>query len=76
MELHARIQSSLDSIRPALHTDGGDIELVSVDVEQGIVQVRLMGACGACPISMMTMKYGVEKRVKEAAPEIREVVAV
>jgi Fe-S cluster biogenesis protein NfuA len=76
MDIHARIQSSLDAIRPALHTDGGDIELVSVDAEQGVVQVRLTGACGACPISTMTMKYGVEKRVKEAAPEIREVLAV
>ncbi len=61
-------------IRPALRMDGGDIELVSV--EDGIVKVRLTGACGSCPFSQMTLKMGVEQSLKRLIPEVKEVVAV
>ena len=68
-----KIEEALNHIRPALQADGGDVELV--DVSDGIVKVRLTGACGSCPMSQMTMKMGVEKTLKEKVPEIKEVVA-
>lgn len=73
-ELMERVEKSLDSIRPALMADGGNVELVAV--EDGIVKVRLQGACGTCPSALMTLKQGIEVRVKEDVPEIKEVEAV
>ena len=73
-ELKERVEKSLDSIRPALMADGGNVELV--DIEDGIVKVRLQGACGTCPSALMTLKQGIEVRVKEDVPEIQEVEAV
>ena len=73
-ELKERVEKSLDSIRPALMADGGNVELV--DIENGIVKVRLQGACGTCPSALMTLKQGIEVRVKEDVPEIQEVEAV
>jgi Fe-S cluster biogenesis protein NfuA len=64
-----------ESIRPGLQMDGGDIELVDVD-EDGIVKVRLKGACGSCPMSQMTLSMGVERKLKEEIPEVKGVVAV
>ena len=69
------VQKLLEEIRPALQADGGDVELVEVS-DDGIVKVRLKGACGSCPMSQMTLKMGIEKRIKEAMPSIKEVVAV
>ncbi len=69
------VQKLLEEIRPALQADGGDVELVEV-TDAGIVKVRLKGACGSCPMSQMTLKMGIEKRIKEAMPSIKEVVAV
>lgn len=69
-----KIEKALDSIRPALQGDGGDIELVSI--EDGVVKVHLIGACGGCPMSHMTMTQGVELAIKKAAPEIKQVIAV
>jgi Fe-S cluster biogenesis protein NfuA len=73
-EIMERVEKALDSIRPALMADGGNVELVAV--EDGIVKVRLKGACGTCPSAMMTLKQGIEVRVKEEVPEIKEVEAV
>ncbi len=73
-DLKERVEKSLDTIRPALMADGGNVELV--DVEDGIVKVRLQGACGTCPSALMTLKQGIEVRVKEDCPEIQEVEAV
>ncbi len=73
-ELMERVEKALDSIRPALMADGGNVELVAV--EDGIVKVRLQGACGTCPCALMTLKQGIEVRVKEEVPEIKEVEAV
>jgi Fe-S cluster biogenesis protein NfuA len=73
-DLKERVEKSLDTIRPALMADGGNVELV--DVEDGIVKVRLQGACGTCPSALMTLKQGIEVRVKEDVPEIHEVEAV
>lgn len=73
-DLKKRVEKSLDTIRPALMADGGNVELVAV--EDGIVKVRLQGACGTCPSALMTLKHGIEVRVKEDVPEIQEVEAV
>ena len=69
------VLEALKQVRPALQRDGGDIELVSVE-EDGIVKVRLKGACGSCPMSTMTLKMGVEKYLKEHVPGVKEVVQV
>ena len=69
-----KIQAALDKIRPALKADGGDVELV--DVNDGVVKVKLTGACGGCPMSTMTLKMGVERVVKEEVPEVKELIAV
>ena len=66
-----KIEEALKGIRPSLQADGGDIELV--DYEDGIVKVRLKGACGSCPSALATLKYGVEARLKEIIPEIESV---
>ena len=70
-----KVQAALDKIRPALNRDGGDVELVEVG-DDGVVKVRLKGACGGCPMSQMTLKMGIEKVVKQAVPEIRSVESV
>jgi len=69
-----QVEAALSDIRPALQADGGDVELV--DVEDGVVKVRLTGACGSCPMATMTLKFGVEKILKERIPEVKEVVTV
>ncbi len=71
-----QVQEVLNLVRPALQADGGDCELVDVS-EDGIVSVRLTGACGSCPMSTMTLKMGIEKTLKERLPElVKEVVQV
>ena len=69
-----KVEAALEKIRPSLRADGGDVELV--DVQDGIVTVRLTGACGSCPMSTMTLRMGVEQVVKQEVPEIKELVAV
>ena len=74
--MRERIEKIIDEqIRPGLQMDGGDIELVDID-EDGIVKVRLKGACGGCPMSQLTLTMHVEKKLKEAIPEIKGVVPV
>ena len=73
--MREQIQQALDKIRPALQRDGGDIELVDVE-ENGVVRVRLTGACGGCPMSQMTLKQGVERIVKQMVPEVKSVESV
>ena len=68
------VEKIIDEIRPALQADGGNIELV--DVQDGVVKVKLMGACGSCPMSQLTLKRGVEARLKAKLPAVKEVVAV
>jgi Fe-S cluster biogenesis protein NfuA len=66
-----KVREAIDKIRPLLQRDGGDIELVSV--EDGVVKVRLRGACAGCPMSQMTLKGVVEQAIKEAVPEVKSV---
>ncbi|MCE5254997.1 MAG: NifU family protein [Actinomycetia bacterium] len=71
-----RVEKALDLIRPALENDGGNVELVDVDEAAGIVKLKLVGACGSCPMSQLTLRMGVERVLKEQVPEIVEVQAV
>ena len=72
--MREKVDKVLDKIRPSLMADGGNVELV--DVEDGVVKVRLTGACGGCPMSQMTLKMGIERLLKQELPEVQEVVAV
>ncbi|HAR37064.1 MAG TPA: hypothetical protein DCR87_09265 [Acidobacteria bacterium] len=69
-----KVEEVLNRIRPALQADGGDVELV--DVVDGVVSVRLKGACGGCPMSQMTLKMGIERLLKKEIPEVKSVVSV
>lgn len=69
-----KIEKALEDVRPVLQADGGDIQLVSV--ENGIVKVRLTGACGSCPMSQMTMTQRVEQVIKKVVPQVKKVVTV
>ena len=69
-----KVEKVLDKVRPSLIADGGNVELV--DVEDGVVKVRLTGACSGCPMSQMTLKMGIERVIKQEIPEIKEVVAI
>ncbi|TKJ37996.1 hypothetical protein CEE37_13385 [candidate division LCP-89 bacterium B3_LCP] len=70
-----KIKTTLDLVRPALQADGGDLELVEI-TDEGIIKVRLTGACGGCPMSQMTLKQGIEQFMKEKHPEVQSVEAV
>jgi Fe-S cluster biogenesis protein NfuA len=72
--LTERVEAALEEVRPALRMDGGDVELVAVD--EGVVKVRLLGACGGCPMATMTLVGFVEERLRLRVPEVRQVVSV
>ena len=71
--LEASIKEALDMFRPQLQADGGDMEYICLD-EQNRVHLKLVGVCGSCPMAMMTLKMGVERYLKDACPEVTEVV--
>ena len=73
--LREKVAKSLGAIRPSLQADGGDVELVNVD-DEGVVSVRLTGACRGCPMSTITLKMGIERALREQIPEIKSVEAV
>jgi Fe-S cluster biogenesis protein NfuA len=70
-----RVEAAINKVRPALQADGGNVELVDVSPD-GIVKVKLTGACGSCPMSQMTLKMGIERVIKQEVPEVKEVVAL
>ena len=70
-----KVEQALEKIRPMLVADGGNVDLVEV-TEDGVVKLRLTGACGCCPMSQMTLKMGIEKLIKEEVPEVKEVIAI
>lgn len=74
-ELLDRVEQALESIRPYLITDGGNVRLVEITNEM-IVKLELLGACGSCPMSAMTLKAGVEESIRKAVPEIKGVYAI
>ncbi len=69
-----KVEAVLAQVRPALQADGGDVELV--DVNDGVVKLKLKGACAGCPMATMTLRNGIERILKEQIPEVKEVVAV
>ncbi len=69
-----KVETVLAQVRPALQADGGDVELV--DVNEGIVRLKLKGACAGCPMATMTLRHGIERILKEQIPEVKEVIAV
>jgi Fe-S cluster biogenesis protein NfuA len=73
--MREKVQEVLNMVRPTLQADGGDVELVDVSAD-GVVSVKLTGACGSCPMSTMTLKMGIEKTLMEQLPEVKEVVQV
>jgi Fe-S cluster biogenesis protein NfuA len=72
--MREKIEAAIGRVRPALQADGGDVELV--EVNDGVVSVRLTGACGGCPMATMTLNNGIERIIREEVPEVKEVVAV
>ena len=74
-EITKKVSAAIEIVRPFLQNDGGDISLVEI-TDDLTVKVRLMGACGSCPYSLMTLKNGVEQAIRRDVPEIKEVVAV
>jgi Fe-S cluster biogenesis protein NfuA len=75
-EIENKIEKVLDKIRPTINLDGGDVELVEVDESEGIVKVKLTGACHSCPLSTQTLQYVVERAIKAEVEGIKEVIAV
>jgi Fe-S cluster biogenesis protein NfuA len=73
--LKEKVEGALNKVRPALQADGGDVELIDVD-EDGVVKLRLQGACAGCPMSQMTLKQGIEKVLKQNVPEVDHVESV
>jgi Fe-S cluster biogenesis protein NfuA len=71
--MREKVEEILDMIRPSLVADGGNVELV--DVEDGVVKLKLTGACSGCPMSTMTLKNGIERILKQEIPEVKEVVS-
>lgn len=74
-DIQDRVSRIIDLIRPAVQSDGGDVELVGVD-DRGVVTIRLHGACVGCPSSQMTLKMGIERNLKDHVPEVSSVEAV
>jgi len=72
--MREKVEVVLAQIRPALQADGGDVELVAVN--EGVVRLKLKGACGGCPMATMTLRHGIERALKEQIPEVKEVIAV
>ncbi len=70
-----KVQKAIDAVRPGLQADGGDVELIDVS-EDGVVKVKLTGACSGCPMAQMTLKMGIEKFLKKEVPEVKEVRSV
>lgn len=76
MSLKERVEKALESVRPHLRADGGNVELIDVSETDGVVKVKLTGSCGGCPMAAMTLQYGVTNAIKQAVPEIKEVQSV
>ncbi len=72
--MREQVEAVIDSLRPALQSDGGDVEVVGV--EEGVVTLRMVGACSGCPMSIMTLKMGIERELRRVVPEIVDVIAV
>ena len=72
--MREQVEAAINKVRPALQADGGDVELVGV--EDGVVQVRLVGACNGCPMATMTLRDGIERVIMEEVPGVKQIVSV
>jgi len=72
--MREKVEAALNKIRPSLLVDGGDVELV--DVKEGVVRLKLTGACSGCPMATITLQQGIERVLREEVPEVKEVIAV
>ncbi|HHY13755.1 MAG TPA: NifU family protein [Thermoanaerobacterales bacterium] len=70
-----RVYEAIEKVRPALQADGGDVVVTDIDEEQGIVKVKLTGACQGCPFATITLTEGIEKTIKTEVPEVKRVIA-
>ncbi len=75
MSLREKVEKALESVRPHLQADGGNVELIDVN-ENGIVKVKLTGSCGGCPMADMTLQYGVTNAIKQVVPEVKDVQSI
>jgi Fe-S cluster biogenesis protein NfuA len=75
MSLLSQVEAALDSIRPYLEADGGNVSVEEITPE-GVVKLKLLGSCGSCPMSIMTLKAGIEEAIKKAVPEITAIEAI
>ena len=73
--METQLLEAMEAIRPALQSDGGDMRVLSIDEETGVVDIELMGACGGCPMSSLTLKAGIERILKDRVPGVTEVRA-
>ncbi|MGH9281651.1 MAG: NifU family protein [Acidimicrobiales bacterium] len=73
--MEAQLTEAMDAIRPALQSDGGDMRVLSIDEETGVVDIELVGACGGCPMSSLTLKAGIERILKDRVPGVTQVRA-
>jgi Fe-S cluster biogenesis protein NfuA len=73
--METELLEAMEAIRPALQSDGGDMRVLSIDEETGVVDIELMGACGGCPMSSLTLKAGIERILKDRVPGVTEVRA-
>lgn len=74
-DIEARVNSAIDNIRPYLETDGGDVRVIEI-TEDLTVKLEMLGACGSCSMSSMTLKAGIEEAIRKEVPEIKEVLAI
>lgn len=72
-DVKERVESALETVRPYLMEDGGDVEFVRYEAESGVIEVRLLGMCASCPMSIMTLRAGIERVVLKAVPEARRI---
>lgn len=73
--MREQVEEALNKIRPMLVADGGNVELIDVS-DDGVVKLKLTGSCGCCPMSQMTLKMGIERVLKQAVPEIKEIISI
>ncbi|MGH9165224.1 MAG: NifU family protein [Acidimicrobiales bacterium] len=73
--MEAQLLEAVDAIRPALQADGGDMRVMAINEETGVVDIELMGACGGCPMSSLTLKSGIERILRDRVPGLTEVLA-
>ena len=74
--MRGRVEKALDKLRPALKADGGDARVVECDEEQGKVSIKMIGACGGCPLSQLDFVYAIESLIRREVPEVRDIAAV